>query len=496
MRHLSKSKLIAYRQCPKRLWLAVHKPEERIDSSAAEAGFAIGHAVGEIARRLYDPRGKGVLIDAQKDGYEVAFEQTRALLDSRRPIFEAGFKIDGAMAFADVLLPGKKGWRMVEVKSSGELKGYHLDDAAIQAYVARQSGLKLAGVAVAHLDKEFVYPGGGDYRGLLQEHDLTDETLERADEVRQWIAEAQTIVTRRRPPTSIMGRHCVSPFECGFRNYCAGQRPVAEHPVQWLPLIQLRKAPKELIRQGVSEMRDMPDTLLTDEQRRVKRATLNDKPYFNAKGARAALAKHAQPALFMDFETTLTALPQWAGTRPYQFIPFQFSLHRLKTTGRLEHAEFLSLEDADPSRAFAEALVRATGVRGTLYVYNASFESSRLRELAARFPDLAPALEAIIARIVDLHPITKEVYYHPSQQGSWSLKRVLPAIAPDLSYQDLEGIQEGMAASEAYLEAIHPDTPPERKAEIAQQLRGYCKLDTYALVLLWRFLSGRKDLEV
>jgi CRISPR/Cas system-associated exonuclease Cas4 (RecB family) len=126
MRTLSKSKLLAFRQCPKRLWLEVHHPELRQDSSDTQISFTVGHQVGDIARQLYDPNGKGVLIDPQTEGFDAAFARTRELLESDQPIFEAGFRAEGALFFADVLLPvtQKKGkyWRMVEVKSSTSVK--------------------------------------------------------------------------------------------------------------------------------------------------------------------------------------------------------------------------------------------------------------------------------------------------------------------------------------------------------------------------------------
>jgi hypothetical protein len=173
LRVLSKSKLLAFRQCPKRLWLEVHRPELREDSSATEASFTVGHQVGDIARQVYDPKGKGELIDFKVGGFEAAFARTQALLQGSLPIFEAGFRAEGALAFADVMLPVKRGgklaWRMVEVKSSTSVKDYHRDDAAVQAFLARSSGAPLVGIALAHIDSSWVYPGGGDYSVLNHE---------------------------------------------------------------------------------------------------------------------------------------------------------------------------------------------------------------------------------------------------------------------------------------------------------------------------------------
>jgi hypothetical protein len=131
-----------------------------------------------------------------------------------------------------------------------------------------------------------------------------------------------------------------------------------------------------------------------------------------------------------------------------------------------------------------------------VYVYNAGFETGRIRDLAERYPHLSEALLAINVRAVDLLPIARERYYHPSQQGSWSIKSVLPAVVPELRYDALDGVQDGGMAMEAFLEAIHPDTPAERKARIEQQLLAYCALDTYAMVRLWQVFAGRTDLKL
>jgi hypothetical protein len=231
-------------------------------------------------------------------------------------------------------------------------------------------------------------------------------------------------------------------------------------------------------------------------QQRVKQHTLANTVYFDAAGAAADLAAHSLPAYFLDFETIQFAVPIWKGTRPYQMITFQFSLHTLKEDGQLEHTGFLDLSGNDPSESFAHALIIACGEQGPVYVYNASFETARIRELAARYPELSEPLLAINARVVDLLPIARTRYYHPSQHGSWSIKKVLPAAVPELRYDALDGVQDGGMAMESFLEAIHPDSSAERKAEIEQQLLAYCQLDTYAMVRLWQVFAGRTELRL
>jgi len=498
MRNFSKSKLLALRQCPKRLWLEIHRPDLRADSAATQASFQIGHQVGDIAQRIYDLEGQGALIDVTTEGFTRAFDRTTELLGTRQPIFEAGFAAGGALAFADVMLPGqvdgKPVWRMVEVKSSTSVKDYHRDDVAVQAYIAHSAGVPLQSIALAHIDNSWTYPGNDDYSGLLVEVDLTAEAFSRTEEVKTWITQAQAIDAMPAEPVIGIGAHCDIPYDCGFYDYCSRDEPKAQYPIHWLPYFGAKG--QQLAAQGMIELADVSDDLLNPKQQRVKIHTLANTVFFDAVGAAADLAVHSLPAYFLDFETIQFAVPIWQGTRPYQQNTFQFSLHTLSEAGQLEHAEFLDVSGDDPSEPFAQALIAVCGERGPVYVYNAAFETSRMSELATRYPHLRVALRAIIERVVDLLPIARERYYHPSQQGSWSIKKVLPAVVPELRYDALEGVQDGGGAMEAFLEAIHPDTQADRKSQIEQQLLAYCKLDTYAMVRLWQVFAGRTELRL
>jgi CRISPR/Cas system-associated exonuclease Cas4 (RecB family) len=496
---LSKSKVLAFRQCPRRLWLEIHHPDLAEVSEEANLRFAGGHQLGELARRLYDPKGRGRLVDLQAEGIEAALAHTQDLLKEPLPIFEAGFEGGGAKAFADVLLPVKRRgqslrWRMVEVKSSTSVKDYHRNDVAVQAYAAHASGVALQAVHLARVDSHWTYPGGGDYDGILVEEDLTDDALDRGDEVALWLDEGHRIARKRVEPSVPTGEQCNQPFECAFRRHCAAGEVPAEFPVQWLPKVATKALKARLAEPGVQDLRQVDDDLLNARQLRVKQHTLADTTYFDADGARAALAPFKGPWRFLDFETIAFVVPIWKGTRPYQQIPFQFSLHTVGVRGKESHAEFLDLSGADPRKALAIALIEACGDSGPVFAFNVSFERGRILEMAASLPRQRKALNALAERLVDLLPVAEQCYYHPSQQGSWSIKKLLPAMAPDLSYEALQGVQGGGAATAAYIEAIGPDTTPARKAELDQQLRAYCQLDTYAMVRVWRILSGRQAL--
>jgi hypothetical protein len=381
---------------------------------------------------------------------------------------------------------------MVEVKSSASVKDYHRDDIAVQTFVAQAAGVPLKSVALAHIDTSWVYPGEEDYRGLLKEADLTAEAFARTEEVRGWIADAQRIVALPDEPDVAVGPQCHAPFDCPFFGYCTRNNTQPEFPIDWLPRFSAVRR-EALAEQGIDDLRGVPDEVLNDLQARVKEHTLAGTVFFDAAGAAEDLAPHGLPAYFLDFETINFAVPVWKGTRPYEQIVFQFSVHSLDPSGRLSHAAFLDVSGADPSEPLARALIAACGETGPVFVYCAGFETARIRELADRYPELAEPLLAINERVVDLLPIARSRYYHPNQQGSWSIKAVLPAAVPELSYDALEGVQDGGTAMEAFTEAIHPDTGEERKSEIEQQLLAYCRLDTFAMVRLWQFFSGRNE---
>jgi len=488
MRHLSKSKIISYRQCPKRLWLEVHRRELR-DDSGSEVVFAIGNEVGDVARQVYDKNGDGVFLDLDEIGFSEAFRRSEELLaEGKVPVFEAGVRAGGGLAFADVMLPDDSSdsprWHMIEVKSSTSVKDYHRDDVVVQTYIATAAGVELASIALAHINNEFVYPGDGDYRGLFHEEDLTEETRERLGEAATWIREAQKVAAREEEPAINTGSHCRDPFECPFLAYCDRDKEVVEYPLTSLPRFTVAKREACEAKQ-ISDLRDVPDDELNATQLRVKTATLAGEAWFDAEGAAADLAPHGFPAWFLDFETVSFPVPIWKGTRPYQQLPFQYSLHRLDESGELSHEAFLDLGGEDPGELFAKSLVDQCGDSGPVFVYNAGFERSVMSKLAERFPEYAAGLEAIIDRLVDLLPIARNRYYHPDQHGSWSIKAVLPCLVPDLSYGDLEGIADGGMASVAYREAINESSSDERRKEIEKELLEYCHLDTLAMVRMW-----------
>ena len=356
----------------------------------------------------------------------------------------------------------------------------------------RNVGLNIKSISLGHIDKQFVYQGDGDYADLLIAEDITDEAIELEAQVVALIADARVAAGGYMPDLPV-GAHCSKPYDCQFFGYCW---PVdAEYPVMGLGGGKAKLA--TWVEAGCRDIRDVDiESITSPGQHRIHRISCSGEAEV-LDGARMELEALAYPRYYLDFETIGPAVPIWKGTRPYKAIAIQWSCHiddgpTGNSSESLRHEEFLDLSGEPPMRPLAERMIECLGESGPILMYT-TYEKTVITEFMTMFPDLADPLEKIIDRLVDLHPIVKEHYYHPNMLGSWSIKAVSPAIAPHMNYANLEGINEGMGASDGYLEAIDPNTSVERKAELEEQLLRYCKFDTEAMVEIVRFFTGARN---
>jgi hypothetical protein len=446
---LSKSRMNAGLQCGKRLWLAVHRPELEEYGADTQRRFAVGHGVGEVARELYPG---GVLVGEGVPLSQALRETDEALA---RPgdvtLYEATFRHRGVLIRADILERRNGRCRMVEVKSATRLKEYHLQDIAIQGWVTEGAGVPLDGLSVAVIDTAYVYPGGGEYAGLLREIPVADQARPLMAHIPGWVRGFNELLAGPLPAIRT-GNQCRRPFECPFAAFCEGQEG------------KVRCAPGEE-RDAEGACAPPPDPALG----RLDPA------------ATAFLATLPYPRHYLDFETVQFAVPVWAGTSPFQQVVFQWSCHVEETPGNAEHKAFLDTSGEPPMRAAAESLLEALGDRGPVFVYH-DFEKWRLMEMAAMLPDLAPRLNAVTGRLVDLLRLTRDHYEHPALGGSYSLKTVLPTVDAELDHALLDEVQDGLSAQAAYHEAVDAETTDERRESLRRALLEYCALDTLALV--------------
>lgn len=478
-RYITKSRLLSGLRCPKRLWLLACHPELSQPSATSNLTIANGIEIGNMARINYLG---GVLI-GHVEQPELAVEETGNLIARTPdvPLFEAAFSHGGVLVRTDILVPAEGGWRIVEVKSSGSVKDHHLIDCAIQLWVVEGAGIPVRKVSVAHVDKGFEYAGDGDYRQLIIEEDVTEQVRGLLTEVPNWLASYRDILDNQEPGTH-MGSQCKP--DCQFIQHCEQELP--EYPVSILP--NGRKLITDLLDAGIRDVRDIPDgTLVHEKHLRVREATLNQRPFI-APELKAELAKLPYPRFYLDFETINLIIPRWAGTRPHQQLPFQWSCHIECQGGELEHREFLEIGGEAPMRPFAESLIAAVEEEGPIIVYGA-FESTVIKGLIDFYPDIETPLNDILDRLVNLLPWLQNHYYHPAMKGSWSIKAVLPTVAAHLDYTQLEDVQNGTLAQLAYLDIINPDTESVLREQKIRNLLKYCELDTQAMVEVVRFFG-------
>lgn len=486
---LSKSRISAFEQCPRRLWQQVHARERSEVDASTQMSFAAGHAVGDLACSQVND---GVMVEAEPD-LQAALASTAELVAAAdRPIFEATFEHDGVLVRVDILVPEHSAegivWHIYEVKSSGSAKSYHIGDLATQYWVIARCGVTVASASIRHIDTSFVLETPGDYTGIFNDASLLNDISDIAgtrdvmvEEIRQMLANDE--------PVCATGKHCNAPFSCEFSAHCSSFEPDGpQWPVAELPNTGARLAEK-WADHDIFEVAELPeDAALKPLHTRIRNAVRTGEVYLDIDGVRAATIDWAFPRIWLDFETIGFAIPRWVGTTPYAQIPFQFSAHVEQANGDLDHVEALDLSGRDPRKAIAEALAKLPA-EGTVIAWSAGFEQRCLRLLADAVPSHRKALLSLAERTVDLLPVAKNNYYHRDQRGSFSIKAVLPTLLPELDYADLQ-VADGGDAQLAYVEATDADCSEERCAELTAGLIAYCERDSLAMVEIYRKLAG------
>ena len=388
---------------------------------------------------------------------------------------------------ADVLerLPAG-GWRLLEIKSGTRMKDPFLLDAALQLWVLRGAGLDVRDAAVLTLNRDYVFDGVRlDLDALFTAHPVFDEASALRDDIGAQVHALRAMLDRPDSPDIAPGTHCFTPHACPYHAHCTRDAVVPEHGIGELPRLAARRR-VALQAARVEEIRDLPaDFPLTVAQRIVARAVREGRALVHG-DLPGALSRLAPPVRHLDFETFAPALPRFAGTRPYDAVPFLFSVHTERDGAPPAQVDYLHECDDDPRPALAERLIAALGRESSVCTYS-GYERQVLHALAAALPRRAEALRAVEARLFDLLPVVRNGYYHPDFRGSFSLKSVLPVLVPGLGYDDLP-IADGQTAAVRYAGALaHPD--PEERQRTFADLRAYCARDTLAMVRLREALA-------
>ncbi|WP_428422260.1 DUF2779 domain-containing protein [Methylibium sp.] len=448
--HLNHDDLRRWRACARRFWLhrrrsAANDPaapagDDPAADASAEAAVVHGPAPGDALRATF-PGAVGISAPGTPAEWAHAVRDTAARLSERR-MHQEGRALfgaclagsDGAQVCIDVLTQGEHGLRLFKVRYATVADEADVDVVALWAHVAARGGLRVQSVGLLLVDTEFTYPGHGCYAGLFREVDLGPVLGSRP--VASWLAAMQAC-DRGPQPQADTGAQCTQHGGCDFIDHCRAhgdaQGPAHAKAAGQASLeIVGRELAAELRHEGHADLRSVPEHRLADARhRRALRAIQQGAPVLEPAVA-ALMQAQGYPRRTLRFDTIGFAVPVWAGTQPYQVLPFQWTCDVEPAPGQLLRKAFLADARGDPRRAFAQTLLQALGDSGPVFAYNAGFERNRIRELALRFDDLAAALEALLPRIVDLFQIARTHYYHPLMRGSWSFKSVFGAIAPEL----------------------------------------------------------------
>lgn len=473
---ISKSQFLTGLQCRKSLYLLKNHPELIEEASESkEALFRSGRDINIIAQDLY-PGGVTIPFDGKS--------LTQQLLHTRSEIskgtdtlYEAAFSHAGLFIKADIIKKGKKGWELYEVKNSTKIKDLHLEDIAFQYHVLTKAGIPVSKAFLVHINSQYVRNGNLEVDKLFTIHDLTEAVIDRQSFIEDEIERQRNILPNGMPSIDI-GEHCDDPYECAFKGYCW------QHiPNESVFMLRGRGINKfDLYRQGIINLKDVPMACLPAHVKVQLECYLEKKCQINKKTIKKFLSSLWYPLCFMDFETFMGPIPLYDGTKPYQQIPFQYSLHLIENEhSALKHHGYLALPNIDHRKEFTEKLISSIPDNACVVVYNQTFEKGILNSLKSWFPKYAGKIDNIINNMRDLMvPFKNQDYYSWQMQGSYSIKSVLPTLVPELSYEVLE-VRNGDMAMLAYKKMCELKDPKEIES-VRNALFEYCRLDTLGMV--------------
>lgn len=472
---LTKSRYLNGLQCLKYLWLSINEPEKLPQTDPnTQFLFDQGHLVGELAKKLY-PGGINIPVgDFMTNVYK-----TRDLLLERKPLFEAGILADHIYSRVDILKPANEDrWDIIEVKSSTSVKDIHIHDVAFQRYCCERSGTSVNRCYLAYINNQYTRHGEIDPKGLFNIDDITEMVEDVSHDIDDKIKNMLEAMGLQTCPEIGIGPHCRDPYECELTE-CWDFLP--EHNI--FHLYYGGKKFFELLESGVFTLQEIPDSYKLNGKQTIQRTCeISGQPHIDKDAISSFLHSLQYPLYYLDFETIGTAVPLFDGTRPYQAIPFQFSLHVINDpNAQPQHFSFLTESPDDPRPAFLAELKSALGDSGSIIVYNQGFEEGILKELALAFPEYDEWIARIRVRLVDLlQPFRNFCYYHPKQKGSASIKSVLPALTGK-SYEGME-ISEGQEASNKFYNVTFGEATEEERERVLADLEKYCALDTKGMI--------------
>ena len=492
--NFSKSKYCLYCQCPKILWLNKYKPEVFEQDSSAEERFKKGNEVGDLAMGLFGEFTEVTAYD--KDGKldlsKMIDNTNECLKNGTENICEASFSSGGLFCSCDILRKENGGYAIYEVKSSTHVSAVYITDITYQKYVLEKCGINVTGTYIVHINNQYLFDGKLDIQQLFTIKDvssLVEEETKKHD-IEADLINATKICDCETEPLFDLSIRCREPYSCGYWKYCSRHLPTPN--VFDIYSMSFNKK-LQAYRDDYVEFGDVRKALkLSELQKRQLDFVINDiDEHVDKDGIKSFLDTLSYPLYFLDFESMQLVIPEYPNSKPYQQITFQYSLHYIESEGgEIKHKEFLGVSGEDPRRALAEQLVKDIPKDACVLAYNKSFETSRIKELATLYPDLANHLLNISAHVIDLiEPFHNGYYYNKAIGSSFSIKSVLPSMFPndpELDYHNLEGVHNGDEAMTLFPKI--KDLPKDEQELARHNLLKYCELDTYAMVKIWQKL--------
>lgn len=499
---LTKTDFLIAKGCNKNAWLKVHKPD--IYHSKELSAFELhiidtGNEIDELARQLFPG---GVLVEDRKNS-----DYTNELIANRTPvIYQPVFITETYSAIADVIVWNEKSeaYDLYEVKSStathegdtGRNTEEYIIDIAFQKIVLDILAIPVGTLNLVRLNKEYVRSGDLSLRELFVIEDVTEKVLSVVDDISGQMTGVHEYLSRDQEPEG----HC----DCWMkskRNHCttfAYSNPdLPEYSIHQIS--HIGSSPKKLtalVESDIIDIHDVPvDFKLTENQRRQVDVAQSGRVSIDEDGVETFLNRLEYPLAFIDYETFPSAIPRFSGYRPYQQIPFQFSLHVIQEEGgEVTHSEFIHTENTNPDEFFVQAMQDSLPASGSILVWSQKFEKGINNQIALRMPQHQEFITGVQDRVVDLiEPFDGKtaVYLHPDFLGKSSIKFVLPALVKTLSYKDLE-VQEGGAAADTWNRIVSGEYTEEESGRKTGALLEYCHLDTLAMVEIWKVLKEGK----
>jgi hypothetical protein len=448
-------------------------------SEMQKAVFQRGTNVGVLAQQLF-PDGIDTSPQNQFDYSNCLKKTTKEIKAGSKIIYEAGFQFNEVLAIADIIVKDRNNWKVYEVKSSTSISETYINDAALQYYVLSNSVLKIKDFSIIYINNQYIRQGELDINSLFLIESVLEQILPLQEFIIDNVEQLKDVLIKKIMPDIDIGEQCHNPYKCGFFNYC--RKHIPEYSIFDFSGMHLAKK-YDLYRDGIIKLDDIADDYSLSKKNKLQLDVYKSgQPQINDIEIKDFIDDLNYPLHFMDFETFQPAVPLFDNSRPYQQIPFQYSIHYKETQkSDLTHSEFLAEAGDDPREEFIKKLLEGTEGHGNIIVYNKTFEITRLKELARDFPEYSEEIEERILRIKDLMlPFQRNYYYAPEMKGSYSIKAVLPALVPELSYDELE-INDGGLASIAF-ENLFTETDMIKIVETREHLLEYCKLDTMAMV--------------